>query len=91
MAQSARQGTGAEVDRALPHSDALAKTGTAPCTHTRHAPGDGFTIALTPVGEPQILLLVRVYGVPGSQAGKTVGQMLRRIEPWAAVGQWQRE
>ena len=91
MAQSAQQGTGAEVDRALPHSDALAKTGTAPCTHTRHAPGDGFTIALTPVGEPQILLLVRVYGVPGSQAGKTVGQMLRRIEPWAAVGQWQRE
>ncbi len=91
MAQSARQGTGAEVDRALPHSDALAKTGTAPCTHARHAPGDGFTIALAPAGEPQILLLVRVHGAPGSQAAKTAGQMLRRVEPWAAADEWPRE
>lgn len=81
MAQSARQGTGAEVDRALPYSDALAKTGTAPCTHARHAPGDGFTIVLAPADQPQILLLVRVHGVPGAQAARTAGQMLRRIEP----------
>ncbi|MGA2200909.1 MAG: penicillin-binding transpeptidase domain-containing protein [Terriglobales bacterium] len=81
MAQSARQGTGAEVGRALPHSDALAKTGTAPCTHARHAPGDGFTIVLAPVEQPQILLMVRVHGVPGAQAARTAGQMLRRIEP----------
>ena len=81
MAQSARQGTGAEVDRALPYSDALAKTGTAPCTHPRHAPGDGFTIVLAPADQPQILLLVRVHGVPGAQAARTAGQMLRRVEP----------
>jgi hypothetical protein len=81
MAQSAEQGTGAEVDRALPFPDALVKTGTAMCTHAKRAPGDGFTIAMSPSGDPQILLLVRVHGVPGAQAAKTAGQMLSRIEP----------
>jgi hypothetical protein len=81
MEQSARQGTGAEVDQALPRSDALAKTGTASCTHPRRAPGDGFTVALSPAGQPQVLLLVRVHGVPGAQTARTAGQMLRRIEP----------
>jgi hypothetical protein len=81
MEQSARQGTGAEIDRALGRFSALAKTGTAPCTHAKHAPGDGFTIALAPAERPQVLLLVRVHGVPGAQAAKTAGQMLRRIEP----------
>ena len=80
MAQSARQGTGAEVDRALEYPDALAKTGTAPCTHSKHAPGDGFVIAMVPAADPQILLMVRVHGVPGAQAAKAAGQMLRRIE-----------
>lgn len=79
MAQSARQGTGAEVDRALEHSDALVKTGTAPCTHSTRAPGDGFVIAMMPADDPQILLMVRVHGVPGAQAAKTAGQMLRRV------------
>jgi cell division protein FtsI/penicillin-binding protein 2 len=85
MALSARQGTGAEVHRPFPFPDALAKnvlvkTGTAACTHSRHAPGDGFTVVLTPADNPQILLLVRVHGVPGAQAARTAGQMLRRIE-----------
>ncbi|MGB8013401.1 MAG: penicillin-binding transpeptidase domain-containing protein [Terriglobales bacterium] len=80
MAQSAQHGTGAEVDRALPFPDALVKTGTAPCTHSPRAPGDGFAIVLTPADQPQILLMVRVHGVPGAQAAKTAGQMLRRIE-----------
>lgn len=81
MAQSARQGTAAGVDRALAHSDALAKTGTAPCTHSKHAPGDGFTVVLSPADQPQLLLLVRVHGVPGAQAAKTAGEMLHRLEP----------
>jgi cell division protein FtsI/penicillin-binding protein 2 len=85
MALSARQGTGAEVHRAFPPSDALVKTvlvktGTATCTHSRRAPGDGFTVALMPADNPQLLLMVRVHGVPGAQAAKTAGQMLRRIE-----------
>jgi cell division protein FtsI/penicillin-binding protein 2 len=81
MAQSAQQGTGAEVDRALPFPDALVKTGTALCTHSKRAPGDGFTIVMSPSDDPQILLLVRVHGVAGAQAAKTAGQMLSRIEP----------
>jgi cell division protein FtsI/penicillin-binding protein 2 len=80
MAQSAQHGTGAEVDRALPFPDALAKTGTSSCTHLPRAPGDGFAMVLTPANQPRILLMVRVHGVPGAQAAKTAGQMLCRIE-----------
>jgi cell division protein FtsI/penicillin-binding protein 2 len=80
MAQSAQHGTGAAVGRALPFPAALVKTGTAPCTHSPRAPGDGFAIVLTPADQPQLLLMVRVHGVPGAQAAKTAGLMLRRIE-----------
>jgi len=80
MAQSAEQGTGTAVDRALPFPDALVKTGTAACSHGTHTPGDGFTVAMAPADQPRILLMVRVHGVPGAQAAKTAGQMLRRIE-----------
>lgn len=80
MAQSGRHGTGAEVHRVLPLSEVLVKTGTAACTHARHAPGDGFTVALIPADQPQLLLMVRVHGVPGAQAARTAGEMLRRIE-----------
>ena len=80
MAQSARQGTGTEVDRALRYPDALVKTGTAACTHHRNASGDGFTVVVAPADQPQVLLLVRVHGVPGSQAAKVAGEMLRQIQ-----------
>ncbi len=80
MAQSARQGTGAAVDRALPFPDALVKTGTAMCTHAKRAPGDGFAVVMAPSDDPQILLMVRVHGVPGAMAAKTAGQMLSRIQ-----------
>jgi cell division protein FtsI/penicillin-binding protein 2 len=80
MAQSAKQGTGADLDRALLFPDALVKTGTAQCTHSKRAPGDGFTIVLAPSDDPRILLMVRVHGVPGAQAAKIAGQMLRHIE-----------
>lgn len=79
MERSAREGTGAEVDRALRSGGALVKTGTAACTHQRRAPGDGFAVTLVPVDEPRILLMVRVHGVPGSHAARTAGLMLRRI------------
>ena len=80
MAQSARQGTGAEVDRALKHTRALVKTGTAACTHRDHAPGDGFVVVLVPAEQPELLLMVRVHGVPGAKAALTAGRMLGRIE-----------
>jgi Penicillin binding protein transpeptidase domain len=80
MAQSARQGTGLEIDRALRHSAALVKTGTAACTHAMHAPGDGFVVALLPAGQPELLLMVRVHGVPGAKASVMAGKMLSRLE-----------
>lgn len=80
MAQSARAGTGSEVDRALKHSSALVKTGTAACTHRDHAPGDGFVVALFPAEQPELLLMVRVHGVPGARAALIAGRMLSRIE-----------
>jgi len=80
MAESARYGTAAAVHRALPSHDALAKTGTAACTHVHRGPGDGFAVVLTPADHPQLLLLVRVHGVPGSHAAQTAARMLHRIE-----------
>jgi cell division protein FtsI/penicillin-binding protein 2 len=79
MAAAAEEGTGAAVNRALAYPKALVKTGTAGCTHARHAPGDGFAIALFPAEHPEILLLVRVHGVPGAEAARTAGEMLRKI------------
>lgn len=81
MAQSARSGTGEEVDRELVHTSALVKTGTARCTHAKQAPGDGFAVAMVPAGDPEILLLVRVHGAPGSHAAKVAGELLHRIQP----------
>lgn len=80
LAQSGSEGTGAEVNRALRRSTALVKTGTAPCTHARHAPGDGFVIAMLPADQPQIVLMVRVHGTTGSHAAKIAGDLLRRVE-----------
>jgi hypothetical protein len=80
MAQSARDGTGKGVGGALKHADALVKTGTAPCTHPHAAPGDGFVVAMVPVNQPELLLLVRVHSVPGATASITAGRMLRRLE-----------
>jgi cell division protein FtsI/penicillin-binding protein 2 len=80
MAQSAQRGTGAAVGRALKNSDALVKTGTAPCAHSPHAPGDGFVVAVVPAQQPEILLMIRVHGVPGAKAAETAGYMLHRME-----------
>jgi cell division protein FtsI/penicillin-binding protein 2 len=80
MARSAHQGTGAGVGRALKHTDALVKTGTAPCTHLHSAPADGFVVALVPADQPEILLMIRVHGVAGAKASVTAGRMLSRME-----------
>jgi cell division protein FtsI/penicillin-binding protein 2 len=80
MLQSAQRGTGAAVGRALKHSEAFVKTGTAPCTHAPRAPGDGFVVTLVPAQAPEIVLLVRVHGVAGAKAAETVGRMLSRME-----------
>jgi cell division protein FtsI/penicillin-binding protein 2 len=80
MRQAAHNGTGKGVGEALHHADALVKTGTAPCTHSHTAPGDGFVLAMVPANQPELLLLVRVHSVPGATAALTAGQMLHRLE-----------
>jgi Penicillin binding protein transpeptidase domain len=80
MRQSGRQGTGAALGRQLKHSEALVKTGTAPCTHARWAPADGFVLALVPAERPEILLLVRMHSVTGAKAAETAGSMLHDMQ-----------
>ena len=80
MLQSEKRGTGAAVGRAMKHSDAFVKTGTAPCTHALRAPADGFVIALVPDQQPEVLLMIRVHGVAGAKAAETAGHMLSRME-----------
>lgn len=80
MRQSGQRGTGAAVDRQLRHSEALVKTGTAPCTHPHWAPADGFVLALVPAEQPELLLLIRMHSVPGAKAAETEGRMLHDME-----------
>lgn len=72
MRRSARSGTAR-----LLHADALAKTGTAPCSHARKAPGDGYVAILYPPVLPRYVLLVQVHGVSGAVAASTAGAMLK--------------
>ncbi len=81
MALAAKQGTAAEVSKAVPQLWLLAKTGTAPCTHERSAAGDGFALVAWPAEAPRNLLLVRQHNHPGAQAAIIAGQMVRALEP----------
>jgi cell division protein FtsI/penicillin-binding protein 2 len=81
MAMSAREGTGVGIANQKPGVAALAKTGTAPCTHAEHAPGDGFVMMAWPAESPQYLLLVRQHGNPGAHAAIVAGKMLKALQP----------
>jgi hypothetical protein len=77
---SAQQGTGKAAGAALPHLSALAKTGTAPCTHVKKAPGDGFALVMVPADRPRSVLLVRLHGRPGFMAAGIAGRMIAAVE-----------
>lgn len=79
MQTSAKNGTAAGVSKGSRWT-ALAKTGTAPCTHKKRAPGDGFVIVAWPADAPHYLLLVREHGKPGAQAAILAGRMLRALD-----------
>jgi cell division protein FtsI/penicillin-binding protein 2 len=79
MLASASRGTARAVDAALGRDAALAKTGTAVCSHTPSSAADGFTVVLYPAQQPRLLLLVRVHGVTGAESAKTAGAMLRSL------------
>jgi len=79
MAGAASYGTAEAVDAALGQNAALAKTGTASCTHPRRAPADGFVVVLMPADQPRYLLLVRMHGATGARAAAEAAEMLRAI------------
>lgn len=72
MRRAAEWGTAAMLG--LP---ALAKTGTAPCTHHPKAPGDGFAVIFYPAQQPRQALLVRLHGRPGSHAAARARTLLQ--------------
>lgn len=84
MARAARHGTAAGAGRALGHSRALAKTGTAPCGHPssgehsqRASNGDGYALLLYPADRPRYSLLVQVHGLPGRVAASIAGVIVQ--------------
>ena len=81
MRESAQSGTAGALSRTVPNLHVLAKTGTAPCTHSPRAPGDGFVVAAWPSDSPRYLLLLRQHGRPGALAAVTAGQILHELEP----------
>jgi cell division protein FtsI/penicillin-binding protein 2 len=74
MLESSQHGTGRAIAM-----KALVKTGTAPCEHPKHLPGDGYVVALYPPEAPKYTLLLQMHGVPGATAAATAGKMLRTI------------
>ena len=64
----------------LRSSDALAKTGTAPCQHHCAITSDGLIIALTPAASPRILLFVRQQGTTGAATASIAAQMLHALK-----------
>jgi len=84
LALSAQKGTAKAVGVELPAMSALAKTGTAPCTHKKKAPGDGFAVVVFPADHPRGVLLVRLHGRPGYMAADVAARMIAKVEVGAA-------
>ena len=80
MMLSAQKGTGKAAGEALLPISAMAKTGTAPCTHAKKAPGDGFALVMSPAEHPRVVLLVRIHGRPGFIAAGIAGRMIATTE-----------
>lgn len=59
--------------------EALAKTGTAACSHPGGGPGDGLVVALWPADRPRYVLMVRVHGTTGAVTAATAGELLRTV------------
>jgi hypothetical protein len=76
MMASARTGTGRAVGAAIGHTDALVKTGTAPCSHSPKATADGYTIIVYPADRPRVVLLVQAHGRTGAETAASAGALL---------------
>ena len=76
MRQAAAVGTAAAIGKALRSASALAKTGTAPCSHIPKAAGDGYAVVIYPGDSPRYVLLVQVHATVGRQAAETAARLL---------------
>lgn len=74
MRRAAREGTARRIG-----PGALAKTGTAACSHARRGQGDGLVIAAFPAGAPRYVLLVRMHNTTGAAACATAAAMIEVI------------
>jgi len=79
MLLSAKEGTSRFLSHSV-HGGALAKTGTAPCSHDVKAPGDGFVVVMFPADSPKNILLVRLHGSTGAKSAEVAAKMLALIE-----------
>ena len=71
MAECAVSGTGKNL-----HLACYAKTGTAPCSHTKRAPGDGYVAVLYPRAQPRSVLLLQRHGATGAETCRYARQTL---------------
>jgi len=76
MRQAARSGTAKAVG-----GNALAKTGTAECSHEPREAGDGLAIALFPAEAPRYSLLVRKNNTTGANAAIIAGRIKALVLP----------
>ncbi len=72
MELCARKGTGRGVEL-----HCFAKTGTAPCSHTPAAEGDGFAVLIYPTDTPRLILLAAQHGTTGAHTAGLAGVLLR--------------
>lgn len=83
MQAAAQRGTARGVDAALGDNAALAKTGTAACSHFHsnvpQGAVDGFAVVFYPAEKPRLFLLVRVHGFTGAQTATVAGKILRSL------------
>ena len=79
MSTAAQTGTARAVDAVLGNHAALAKTGTATCSHHPRASADGFAVVIYPAPQPRLLLLVRQHGATGAKTAATAGSMLQAL------------
>ena len=84
MLASARTGTGRGVGAAIGArgpggpgaTDALVKTGTAPCSHSPRATSDGYAIVVYPADRPRVVLLMQAHGRTGAETATLAGELL---------------
>ena len=79
MVASANHGTAKAIGSVIGMNGAMAKTGTAQCTHHPKSSGDGFSVVIYPAAQPRFAFMVRVHGVPGAASAGVAAAMLQAL------------